>query len=171
RPRTWLSCSSKRSRNSSAASARRASASIVIASEAKQSGTPLVALDYFVASLLAMTILVVPVHVMPLAPVHSAPIILREIIRDRLCRLRIDRRAIGIDHLADLGAPQRGVGIGRVDDDVIEAVTAGTVGLDLVEPGRLLERDRLLLRRRRQSERGRGQNDGNPAHGVLLSSR
>src|SRR5712691_10331582 len=54
-----------------------------------------------------------------------APVILFQIVGDDTGIGRIDRRPENIDHLGDLGVPQRRIGERRVHHDVIEAVAGG----------------------------------------------
>src|SRR5438132_474742 len=57
------------------------------------------------------------------------------------------------DHLGDFGLPYSSVRKRRVHHDVIEAVATRTMGFDFLEARRLLQLDRLLLRRRWQGDR------------------
>src|SRR5215467_5543448 len=61
----------------------------------------------------------------------SAAVILREVIDDCLGVVIADRSAEGADHLRYFGIPGNRVQEGRIHRDIIEAVAAGAVRLDL----------------------------------------
>jgi len=80
---------------------------------------------------------------------------------------RIDRRAVGLDHLGDLAIPALRVEEGRIHRDVSERVARRAVALDFVEAGALFEFDLLLLRERGAGEENGGGSNCYCAHVVL----
>src|ERR1700674_2779936 len=102
--------------------------------------------------------------------VHSTAVILLEILDNDLGICRVDWRAEGVDHFRNLCFPQRRIRKRRVHLDVIEAMAGATVSFNLVEPARLLEHNRLLLRQSWGSDEGGENYDRDGAH-VSSSAR
>src|SRR5262245_53287920 len=93
------------------------------------------------------------------------PIVRLEIRLDRLGVGVADRGAERLDHLGHLGIPGGGAHERRVHLDVVEAVAGGAIALDLLDAGRLLELDRLLVGERRHPDDGGDDRDGECTHG------
>src|SRR5262245_37521498 len=80
-----------------------------------------------------------------------------------------DRRAEGLDHFGHFGIPNGGARKRRVHLNVVEAVTGATIGLHLVQAGRLFELNWLFLGGNWKSDQCGREQEEDGAHVRLLT--